>query len=316
MIDGPSSYIPTLDEFLAHWAAVNLDPLAGSGLILREGKTRANLATLRTALAAAGAAVLDQLNSKEIGRAQLENKKRAVLGRAQELGRRLRGILAQNSPYLKAMPDLPSQSASQEVFMLAINDLENLWSRVNAEGTPVVLAAGYTFVSYEQDVGELGTLFRDLGTAVLDLKITREKRNKLQADARTLLSGYRPAVEGLFAPDSPLVLTIPLIYPPAGRTPQAVTATATYAPATQDAVVKFSESIDPDLKEYEIRGVPGPEYNAEDEQVLGKIPKGALREYRTDFSLGQPGTSASFKVFVVLTTGNEKGSTAVTVTRP
>lgn len=40
------------------------------------------------------------------------------------------------------------------------------------------------------------------------------------------------------------------------------------------------------------------------------------REFLTGFGLTQPGTQASFKVFVILETGNEAGSPAMTVERP
>ncbi|MGL4399306.1 MAG: hypothetical protein ACRCXD_07410, partial [Luteolibacter sp.] len=66
MISGPSSYLPTLDEFLAHWAAVNADSLAGSGLVTRDGSTRAVLVTLRDALTTAVQDVQTRLNGKEI----------------------------------------------------------------------------------------------------------------------------------------------------------------------------------------------------------------------------------------------------------
>lgn len=49
--------------------------------------------------------------------------------------------------------------------------------------------------------------------------------------------------------------------------------------------------------------------------VLATIPKGLAREFRTDFSLSEPGTEVSFKVYVILTTGNEAGSKPVTVAR-
>ena len=42
----------------------------------------------------------------------------------------------------------------------------------------------------------------------------------------------------------------------------------------------------------------------------------AAREFSTDFALATPGVVAGFKVYVVLTTGNERGSDPVYVTRP
>ncbi len=316
MISGPSSYIPTLDQFLAHWAAVNADPAAAPGLVTREGANRAALVSLRTALVAALGDVQDKLNGKEIGRAMVENAKRELLSRSQELGRRLRGILPENSPYLKSLPALPVQSAAQEIFLQPVRDMANVWDRLQTAGTLVLLAGDYTLTEYESELVTLEALYATLNAAMVDLKISREKRNKLQTDARTILSAYRPAVEGLFAPANPLVLTIPIIWPDAGRTPAPVTATATYDALTQESVIGFTESPEPALASYQIRGVPGPEYNGDDESVLATIPKGAPRTFRTAYSLAAPGTAASFKVYVILNTGNEAGSNAVTVERP
>ncbi len=316
MISGPSSYPTTIDEFLAHWAAVNADPAAGTGLKTREGKGRADLATLRTALDAAGSAVQNQLNGKEIERARVENAKKAMLARSQELGRRLRGVLPLDSPYLKALPELPTPTSAQEVFLAPIKDYANIWKRIEDDGTDLVLAENYSLATHTAELSELASLYTTLNTAVLDLKISREKRNQLQTQAREILSAYRPAVEGTFPPDSPLVKTIPLIYPPAGHTPDAVTASASYDAAAQEAVISFSESKEATLEAYQVRGVPGPDYDGEDEVVLATIPKGAPRQFRTPFSLAEPGTAASFKVYVILSTGNEAGSNAVTVERP
>ena len=80
MISGPSTYLATLDDFLAHWASVNADSAAGTGLATRDGKTRADLAALRATLANATNGVEDRLNGKEIARAQVEIGKRDYIG--------------------------------------------------------------------------------------------------------------------------------------------------------------------------------------------------------------------------------------------
>jgi hypothetical protein len=316
MISGPSSYLTTLDEFLAHWTAVNADPLAGTGLVTRDGATRANLASLHTELGSANNAVESGLNGKEIDRALVENAKRALLLRSQELGRRLRGVLPVDSPYLKAMPELPAQTSAQENFLKPMRDLANLWVRVEAAGSVFELADSYDKARYQEDLDDLTGLYTNLGKTVLDLKLAREKRNTLQEAAKKILSAYRPAVEGLFPPDSPLVNTLPLLYPAAGRTPEPVTATASFDAAAGEAVVTFTEAAEPNLESYELRGVPGPEYDGEDEVVLARLDKTAPRSFRSAFSLAQPGTAASFKVYVILSTGNEAGSNPVTVERP
>ena len=315
MISGPTSYLPTMDLFLAHWALVDADPLAAPGLVTRDSKTRANLVTLRAALDAAASDVQSELNGKEISRARVENAKAALLARTQEFGRRLRGVLPMNSPYLRAMPELPTQTAAQEVFLKPMRDVKNLWSRLDGESVEIVLAVTYSFTRYEDDLAALAGEYAALNKAEMDLKISRGVRNNLQKDALAILSSYRPAVEGLFPPGSPLVVVIPRLYSPDGHTPDAVTASGSYDAAETEAVITFTESTEAELESYQIRGVPGPEYDGEDEVVLATLPAGAPREFRTGFSLSEPGTQASFKVYVILTTGNERGSKAVTVAR-
>jgi hypothetical protein len=316
MISGPSSYIGTIDDFLAHWASVNADPLAGTGLNTRDGMGREALVVLRASLESAISAVVAQLNGKEIARAILENAKRDLLARAQELGRRLRGTMPVDSPYIAAFPELPSRTSGEGVFLKPMRDAANLWARVFDAGYTFDLTGAYTAADFAADVTALQGLYASLHGIESDLDLAREQRNGLQNDVKSLLSGYRPAVEGLFAPDAPLVLTIPHIYAPGSRTPDPVEAAASYDLAENEAIITFTESTDEDLDQYQLRGVPGPEYHGDDEVVIANLPKGSAREFRSSYSLGTPGMAASFKVYVILSTGHEAGSEAVTVERP
>ena len=317
MISGPSSYLGTIDDFVSHWSAVNADAAAGTGLKTRDGKTRENLIALRTQLDTALGNVEDRLNDKEIARATLENTKRNILGRAHELVRRLRGVLPEDSPYLATLPDLPQQSSAEEVFVRPMRDCDKVWVRAAEEGVEFELAGGFGPADFTALFASLQASYSTLHGTLKDVELARAKRNALQNEVKTLLSGYRPAVEGLFLPDHPLVVTIPVLYATGSRTPDPVMAAANYDAADHKAVITFTESTDKDLDYYELRGVPGPEYDGEDEQVIATLPKGASpREFRTDFSLAGPGMAASFKVYVILTTENEAGSEAVTIERP
>ena len=92
--------------------------------------------------------------------------------------------------------------------------------------------------------------------------------------------------------------------------------TVTWDEATQQAHLTWTESDDPNLSHYSIRFCPGPNYSTDDESVIGTVLPGEPREFFTTAGLASPGSTASFKVYVVLTTGNEKGSNTVTITRP
>ena len=65
-----------------------------------------------------------------------------------------------------------------------------------------------------------------------------------------------------------------------------------------------------------VRSTPGPDYAAEDESTVASIPPGGPLAYTSSAGFGQPGNAVSYKVYIRLTTANEAGSDAVTVTRP
>lgn len=59
----------------------------------------------------------------------------------------------------------------------------------------------------------------------------------------------------------------------------------------------------------------GANYDSTSATVIGNFPPGTTT-LNTTTGLEVPGDIASFKVFVRLTTGNESGSNAVSITRP
>ncbi len=70
-----------------------------------------------------------------------------------------------------------------------------------------------------------------------------------------------------------------------------------------------------DISHNELRGNPGDTYEEEDAVTLATHPPTDPREFLSDFGLTQPSSQAAFKVFVILTTGNEAGSAGMVVTR-
>ena len=87
-------------------------------------------------------------------------------------------------------------------------------------------------------------------------------------------------------------------------------------PAPDAAKLVYSASSDADLLEYQLRGTVGPQYREDDAVAVATNGPGAAREFVTTFGLTQPGVRVSFKVFVILNTGNEAGSATVVVQRP
>ncbi len=77
----------------------------------------------------------------------------------------------------------------------------------------------------------------------------------------------------------------------------------------------WTPSTNPNLYHYSVRTSPGPKYKAADESVVAEGAK-TDTSFSTDEGLVSPGATALFRVYVVLTTANEKGSNTVSVTRP
>ena len=80
------------------------------------------------------------------------------------------------------------------------------------------------------------------------------------------------------------------------------------------AIDEFTASPEEDLQEYELRGCFGDSYTTEEEEVLDNNPPGVL-EFVNSVGLVAPGSRAFYKVYVKLTTGNERGSNTVSVVR-
>jgi hypothetical protein len=72
----------------------------------------------------------------------------------------------------------------------------------------------------------------------------------------------------------------------------------------------------PDLDHYELRGNLGGEFSSEDAEVLATHGPNDPLQFVTDFGLTQPGARIALSVYVVTTTGNERGSAAMIVERP
>jgi hypothetical protein len=118
-----------------------------------------------------------------------------------------------------------------------------------------------------------------------------------------------------FAANSPLVLSLPRLTPEPGSTPDAVLANGTWNTPTTQGKLTWDASTATDLDEYKVCWSPGPTYDVATEVVLASIAKTAPREYFTTQGLLAIGDASNFKIYVLTTTGNERGSNTVKITR-
>ena len=315
------SYVPTMDEFGAHWDDVNtaLGGTPATELKLQGAYTRAMFVTDRNAIDAAITALAGLENAREIAAGNRDTQKQGLVGRLNAFRGMLRAQFP-NTSYAGAAGTVPSFSSAESKFLQPFDDMANLWSRINADATipgftPPLVIAGYTVAQFQTDLAAARTAFAAVTVAENDARIGREQRDVLLPAARERMVQYRAGVEAVLGPTHPLTVSLPDVYPQPGSTPTPVVLSGSWNAGLAQAVFNWPASSEPTLAEYEMRMSTGPTYDEATSSVIGNIPPGTTT-FQTIAGLTTPGAVASFKVFVRLTTGNEAGSNTVTITRP
>ena len=316
-ITGPASYLSTTDEFLSHWLSADTTLGVGNELTLPSAVARADLQTRRDDL---GARVLDvqmKLTALEVARGDIEIRKEGLLLRLNQFNEKMRA-LHENSKWARALPLVPGIGEGPSNFATPLDAANSVWQLINADAavTDVTLLGGYTQATFATDIVALKTAFTAYNTAAAVLSVTREERNDLQDAIYDILRKYRQTLPTAFAKNHALVDSLPRLSPEPGSTPDAVTATSVWDVALSSAKLTWTASADTNLSEYEIRFCAGPNYSTDNESAIGSVSPTAPREFLTNTGLSAPGNVATFKVYVITTTGNEKGSNTVAVTRP
>lgn len=235
---------------------------------------------------------------------------------------RFRGILRgtlPNTPYEKAAPTLPELNAVQSKFLAPLDDMASLWARINADTatpgfTPPLTIADYSLADFQADLAGLRASFAAVTAAENDLDLARKERDALLPPAKERMVQYRAMVEATFGAEHPLTLTLPTLSSSPGSTPDAVTVGGEWDAVAGEAVLTWNGSTNSNLLKYEIRVSSGATYDAATASVAGQVLAGT-EEFRTTQELLTPGDTATFKVYVILTTGNEAGSNTVSITR-
>jgi hypothetical protein len=318
-ISGPSSYVATLNLFIPHWVDVNLALGAGGPLVLEDGTTIVILTGYRDQLEGYRASIQGKLNDVQIATADVFAKKTVLLARIGEFNRKIRGSISK-SAYAAALSDVPSITSAEGIFLDPFDDTANLWPKINAATIPgftgpLLLLGNYAVAAFMVELAALKTAYATESAAQHEVTLERKLRDFVQDKARPALVLYRKAVAGTFAENDPLVLSLPAVTPEPGSTPDGVIASGTFDGTLGMGKITFTASTDPNLSQYQIRFCSG-EYSTETEVVIGNLSPTDPRELLTLAGLTASGDVAKFKVYVILSTGNEKGSNTVTITRP
>lgn len=327
-----STYLPTMDQMLAGWDLADA-AAGGGGLQVLDGVDFAAALALRGEMAARLEAVR-ALEMEERYQAEvLRLDRQALLGWLEEFLRVARAWWGR-AAVREALPDMPQETSALDRVLRAARDALRVWTRLNAGAAPsgVVLPLGVGPAAdfFLPDLAALAgrcTAARDgMEEAELSLKVAREERDRVEARVRTVLGTFLRAAAARLGPGHPVVAALPRLYPAAGHTPDAVTAAAVWDAGRGVAVVSWEASAEEELSAYQVRWSPGARYDARRARVAGSVAvpagdeasppdEGPALRLESAAGLGKPGAVATFKVFVQLKTGNERGSAALTVRR-
>ena len=315
-ISGPYSYLPTTDEFLSHWSTVNSELGAATPLHLAGGINHAALLALRTQLLAQWATVESTRNNREAARAAIESRKAQLLTRLNQFNLKLEAMQP-GSVFLLARPKAYSLTEAMGRVVPPLQDIADVWQKAEVEGdAALILPGNYSLAQFNADFTSLKGNYLDYQAADNDLKFARGRRNETQEKIKPILKNYRQRITADYLPGSAVYESLPRLHPLPGHTPAPVQLSGVFSATDQSANLTWSASADPDLQAYEVRATVGPEYEADDAEILALITPAQARQWAGTFGLALPGSAASFKVFVILTSGNEAGSNEVTLTRP
>ena len=326
-VSGASSFVPTINDFLPSWELVNTALGAAGPLVLRNPNgaspatvNRAALITMRDDLQLKHTDITGQINTVELAAAALKTMKVDLHLRGGQFNDAVRSDLA-GTTYAEALPLLPSPGDGEGVFIEPMDDISTLWAKINAAvgipgfTAPLVLLGGFTLADFNTALGLLKTQFGTVRKEqfLVTFKIT--ERNRMQDLIYPVLKAYRQAVPTKFPATDPLVVTLPKLTPEAGSTPDAVVANGLWNVPTTQGKLTWSEPTSPDIVQVEVRWSPGPTYDATTEVVLANLAPTDPREYFTTQGLLAVGDVSNFKIYVLTSTGNERGSNTVKITR-
>ena len=320
-IEEIGDYPEKMTEFELHWGSVNVS-LGGTPATDFELLGDYTLADFSAHKALVVTSLSDQEgleNNLDFARSD-RDVLRAELRQVLILFRDSCKALLPGSRYLRALPNTPTERAEAQKMLDAFDDMIHIWTQINtdqpAEIAPAMTLRGnYTLANFQAQVATMRTRYDAVKAAERASTDGRGTRDELLDEAYLRMVQYRERLPLVLEPDDPLVASLPQITPSPGSTPDGTTASGDWDAASGDALITWDETANANLDHYEIRMTPGPTYNSSSATAIGSVQSGTT-EFRTTDGLANSGDVASYKIYVVLTTGNEAGSNAVTITRP
>lgn len=339
-ITGPSSFPQTTQDFIDHWEQANIErgaagpiELPGAPLGWPAVVNMSTLVGLLDALDTKITEVASRINGVETARGALVAEQQKMLGWLGQFNGKVRAMLG-GTKWVDALALAPSIGDAQSRFIDPLEDMEDLWERINTEqalGVGVVLKlivdlsatpqVEMTQAQFAAKIAPFREVWRAVGKAELMLKLARGKRNEVQERIYPILRQYRVVVPTYFPAGSAIVLSLPRLTPEPGTTPEPAVVTWAWNGTTHKAEVSAAIPVQSGLKKARLFYSPGVVWDEEGaSQVMWLSLEGVDLNnpvvFETDFALSVPGSHALFRVVVENETNNEASSNVVDVVRP
>ena len=318
-ISSPSTFPPVLQEFVTHWSNANA-ALGASPLLLRGAYTAATLSADRAAVVTALTTVEDRNNVRQNAAANRDLRKAALYPRLSQFKNAVRYQLA-GSQYAETLARLPDISRSEAIILRTLDDMGTQWAKINADATvagftpPLTLIGGYNKAAFDLEMSALRAAYSAVNAADVEAKLARKRRDLLLTPARQRMQQYRIAVLAKFGANDALTLSLPKYTPEPGSTPDPVNLSVVWEPTLTKARLVWSASSNARLSHYEVRQSGGASYKTSEESNVATVAK-TETQLLTTAGLTAPGAVNAFKVYVITTDGNERGSNTAKVSRP
>lgn len=313
-LSGPHTYIETIDEFLGHWPLVNADlaaPLTPNGYAI------ADLGTDKTTLEASITSlnsVMNDLGAKRMLRDGTHEPD--IRNNIFQLKFALKGSQA-STGYHGAPLTVPGVTEDRGNWYDKMDKAVDAWTKVNALATPDLTLGTLTLAAFTAKVAAMNTLLSEIESLESVQRDRVREREDIMDRITDHLQDYISAVQGQFAPDHPHVLSLPRLWALPGRTPDPTTLSGSYNVVTNKFDLTWLPSEDEDLASYKIYGgLADAMSTGTPNSFLATIPAGTHSFSTTYGTTSGAGFGATFKVYVVLDTGNVAGSNALTLHVP
>ena len=263
------SYVTTASDFITHWSDVNADRVANAlpELTVPGGYDLAGLTADRDTLQTAIAGIDGHDNAVPIAAANRDTAKEAIADRLRQF-RAASDLYLKGTSYAGVVPTMPSLSISESKFLRPFDDVADVWARVNADATipnftaPLLLRSGYDLAAFVAELAALRGTYKVVRDVDTDRDIARRERDALLDPLKERMVQYRLALELEYEAGHPFRDTVPELTPSPGSTPDAVTAQGVWDEGTQEAVITWTPSTNPNLASYLIRFTLGGTYDS------------------------------------------------------